>query len=194
MFCCANTRYLTISYFMPVVNLLRRTRLISTVSNITVPRTYDIVLFRMFDMPDVYGPSEILQLIGGSHQTNIVYIRETTPKVRQVLAICTGSALAARAGILNGKKATANKSSWPTTVAANPNTTWVPSARWVEDYSSSPPIWSSSGVTAGIDMMLHWVEQTYSAENATSIARFIEHVRITDSSIDPFARNETVAE
>ena len=37
----------------------------------------------------------------------------------------------------------------------------------------------SSGVTAGIDMMLHWVEQTYSAENATNIARFIEHVRIT---------------
>jgi transcriptional regulator GlxA family with amidase domain len=121
------------------------------------------------------------------------YIRETAPKVRQVLTICTGSALAARAGILNGRKATANKSSWPTTVAANLNTTWMPSARWVEDYSSLPPIWSSSGVTAGIDMMLHWVEQTYGAENATNIARFIEHVRITDPSIDPFARNETVA-
>jgi len=227
------------------------------VSNTPVPRTYGIVLFRMFDMLDVYGPSEILQFIGGSYPTNIVYIaetlepvttrpvmaamnplnssvypsltpthvfetapdldvliipggpgwrnptslnatmayiRETAPKVRQVLTICTGSALAARAGILNGKRATANKSSWSTTVAANPNTTWVSSARWVEDYSSSPPIWSSSGVTAGIDMMLHWVEKTYSAENATNIARFIEHVRITDPSIDPFARNETVAE
>jgi hypothetical protein len=42
--------------------------------------------------------------------------------------------------------------------------------------------------------MLHWVEKTYSAENATNIARFIEHVRITDPSIDPFARNETVVE
>jgi transcriptional regulator GlxA family with amidase domain len=243
MFCCDNTRCLIISYFMTFVNVLRRKRLISTVSDTTVPRTYGIALFHMFNMLDVYGPSEILQFIGGSHQTNLVYIaetlepvttrpvmaamnplnssvcpsltpthtfetapdldvliipggqgwrnptsvnatmayiRETTPKVRQVLTICTGSALAAHAGILNGNKATANKSSWPTTVAANPNTTWAPSARWVEDYSSSPPIWSSSGVTAGIDMMLHWVEQTYSAENATNIARFIEHVRITD--------------
>ncbi|KAG9190268.1 hypothetical protein G6011_08356 [Alternaria panax] len=230
---------------------------VAALSDTPVPRTYGIVLFRMFDMLDVYGPSEILQFIGGSHQTNVVYIAETlepvttrpvmaamnplnssvypsltpthtfetapdldvliipggqgwrnptslnatmayireiAPKVRQVLTICTGSALAARAGILNGRKATANKSSWPTTVAANPNTTWIPSARWVEDYSSSPPIWSSSGVTAGIDMMLHWVEQTHSAESATNIARFIEHVRITDPSIDPFARNETVAE
>jgi transcriptional regulator GlxA family with amidase domain len=210
----------------------------------------------MFDMLDVYGPSEILQFIGASYRTDIVYlaetldpvttrpafasmnslnssvypsltpthtfdtapeldvliipggpgwrnptglnatmayIRETAPKVQQVLTICTGSALAARAGILHGKKATANKSSWPSTVAANPNTTWVPSARWVEDYSSSPPIWSSSGVTAGLDMMLHWVEETYNAENATTIARFIEHVRITDPSIDPFARNDTNA-
>jgi transcriptional regulator GlxA family with amidase domain len=211
----------------------------------------------MFDMLDVYGPSEILQCIGESHQTNIVYIAatlepvtmrpvtaamnplnfsvypsptpthmfetvadldvliipgrqgwrnptslnaimayipETTPIVRQVPTICTGSALAARADIPNGKTTTVNKSSSPTTVTANPNTTWVPSVRWVEDYSSSPSIWSSSGVTAGIDMMLNWVEQTYSADNATKIARFIEHVRITYSSIGLFARNVTVAE
>jgi transcriptional regulator GlxA family with amidase domain len=208
----------------------------------------------MFDMLDVYGPSEILQFIGASYKTDIVYlaetldpvttrpalanmnslnssvypcltpthtfetapeldvliipggpgwrnpttlnatmayIRKTAPKVQHVLTICTGSALAARAGIMNGKRATTNKSSWPSTVAANPNTTWVPSARWVEDHSGSPSIWSSSGVTAGLDMMLHWVEETYNAENATNIARFIEHVRITDPSIDPFARNDT---
>lgn len=32
------------------------------------------------------------------------YIRETAPKVKHVITICTGSALAARAGIMNGKK------------------------------------------------------------------------------------------
>jgi hypothetical protein len=42
-------------------------------------------------------------------------------------------------------------------------------------------------------MMLHWVEETYNEQNATNIARFIEHVRITDPSIDPFARNDTKA-
>jgi transcriptional regulator GlxA family with amidase domain len=121
------------------------------------------------------------------------YIRKTAPKVKQVITICTGSALAGRAGIMAGKKATTNKSSWPGAVSANPNTTWIPNARWVEDYSSEPPIWSSSGVTAGFDLMLHWVEQIYNKENATNIAKFIEHVRITDPSNDPFARNETMA-
>jgi transcriptional regulator GlxA family with amidase domain len=141
---------------------------------------------------------DVLILPGGPGWRNpalnstLDYIRKTAPNVKHILTICTGSALAARAGILNGRKATANKSSWPTTVAENRNTTWIPSARWVEDYSTLPPIWSSSGVTAGLDLMLHWVEQTYNRENATNIARFIEHVRITDPSIDPFARNETV--
>jgi hypothetical protein len=62
---------------MTVVNVLRRKRLISTVSDTTVPRTYGIILFRMFDMLDVYGPLEILQLIGGSQQTNIAHFAET---------------------------------------------------------------------------------------------------------------------
>ena len=61
---------------MAVVSILRR-RLISTASD----TTYGIVLFRMFDMLDVYGPSDILQLIGGSHQTNIVYIAEALESV-----------------------------------------------------------------------------------------------------------------
>ncbi|CAO2654303.1 Nn.00g110360.m01.CDS01 [Neocucurbitaria sp. VM-36] len=120
------------------------------------------------------------------------YIQKTAPKVKHIITICTGSGLAARAGIMNGRKATTNKTSWPTTVAANPNTTWVPSAQWVEDYSASPPVWSSSGVTAGIDLMLHWVEQTYNAQNSTQIAQIMEHVRIRDPSHDPFARNETL--
>jgi transcriptional regulator GlxA family with amidase domain len=209
----------------------------------------------MFDVLDVFGPVEVLQLVSKTYKTDIVfisdtmepvstrpalaamnplnnsvwpllppthtfetapeidvliipggpgwrnptfnasleYIRKTTPKVKQVITICTGAGLAARAGIMSGRKATTNKSSWPEVVPAGPNTTWVPSARWVEDYSSSPPIWSSSGVTSGIDLMLHWVEETYNKQNATNIAKIIEHVRIANSEDDPFARNQTIA-
>ena len=222
-------------------------------SNTTLPRTYGIVLFRMFDLLDVHGPIEILQFLSGIYRIDIAliaetmdpvtsepslasmnpfnssvypvlppthtfetapeldvlilaggpgwrnptlnttldYIARTAPKVKQVLTICTGSALAARAGIMNGRKATTNKTSWPNAVKAGLNTTWVPHARWVEDKSSLPHVWSSSGVTAGLDLMLHWVEQTYSEKNATYIANILEHQRITDPSFDPFARNET---
>ncbi|KAF2195180.1 DJ-1/PfpI family protein [Zopfia rhizophila CBS 207.26] len=119
------------------------------------------------------------------------YIRETAPKVKHVITICTGSGLAARAGILDGKKATTNKSSWPGVIPFGPNTTWVPSARWVVDDSGLPPIWSSSGVTAGLDLTFHFVEAFYGKEHATSIASLMEYVRHTDPSWDPFARNDT---
>jgi transcriptional regulator GlxA family with amidase domain len=117
------------------------------------------------------------------------YIEQTAPKVKQVLTICTGSGVAAKAGILNGRKATTNKTSWKEITAYGPNTTWVPKARWVEDNSGEVPIWSSSGVTAGFDMMLQFVEKVYGIANATRISNVIEHVRITDPSNDPFAVN-----
>ncbi|KAF3047318.1 hypothetical protein E8E11_000954 [Didymella keratinophila] len=140
---------------------------------------------------------DVLILTGGpgwrnpTLNTTLDFIAKTAPNVKHVLTICTGSALAARTGIMNGRKATTDKTSWRNAVEAGPNTTWVPHARWVEDESSLPPVWSSSGVTAGPDLMLHWVSQTYSEKNATYIANILEHQRITDASSDPFARNET---
>lgn len=142
---------------------------------------------------------DVLIIAGGPGWRNptldatLDYIARTAPKVKQVLTICTGSALAARAGIMNGRNATTNKTSWPNAIKAGPNTTWIADARWVEDNSKSPSIWSSSGVTAGLDLILHWIEQAYSEKNATFIANILEHQRITDPSFDPFARNETVA-
>lgn len=143
---------------------------------------------------------DVLILAGGPGWRNptlnatLDYIARTAPKVKQVLTVCTGSALAARSGIMNGRKATTNKTSWPNAIKAGTNITWVPNARWVEDDSNLPPIWSSSGVTAGLDLILHWVEQTYSEKNATFIANVLEHQRITDSNFDPFARNETTVD
>jgi transcriptional regulator GlxA family with amidase domain len=90
------------------------------------------------------------------------------------------------------EQATTNKSSWPGVVGYGPNTTWVPRARWVEDDSADPPIWSSSGVTSGFDLTFHFVEKFYGAENASMIAQLTEYVRNTDKDNDPFARNETV--
>ncbi|KAF2477697.1 class I glutamine amidotransferase-like protein [Lindgomyces ingoldianus] len=125
--------------------------------------------------------------------STLKYIRETTPNAKHVITICTGAGLAARAGILNGKKATTNKTSWPNIIPFGPNTTWIPHARWVIDESGTPPIWSSSGVTAGLDLMLSFVETYYGKENATFIAKLMEYERHTDPSWDPFARNETTA-
>lgn len=129
----------------------------------------------------------------GARNPNITavldFIGRTAPNTKHVLNICTGSGISAKAGIMGGRKATTNKSAWTTITAYGPNTTWIPKARWVEDNSAEPPIWSSSGVTSGFDMMLQFVETFYSLQNATYISRLIEHVRITDPNNDPFAVN-----
>ncbi|KAF3045211.1 hypothetical protein E8E12_010746 [Didymella heteroderae] len=140
---------------------------------------------------------DVLILAGGTGWRNptldatLDHIAETAPNVKQVLTICTGSALVARAGIMEGRKANTNNISWPNAVKTGSNTTWIPHARWVEGDSSLPPIWTSSGVIAGLDLMLHWVSQAYSEKNATYVANILEHQRITDPSFDPFARNGT---
>lgn len=71
------------------------------------------------------------------------YITRTYPKVKYLITICTGSGLVAKTGILNGKRATTNKTSWPSIIPMGPLVKWVAPARWVVDGN----IWSSSGVS-----------------------------------------------
>lgn len=111
------------------------------------------------------------------------YIAATYPKLRHLLAVCTGSALAARAGVLDGKRATTNKASWDANVAYGPKVVWVARARWVVDGK----VWTSSGISAGIDATLAFIETVYGKENATYVANMMEYERHMDPAWDPFA-------
>lgn len=71
------------------------------------------------------------------------FVRELYPNVEYLLAVCTGSGIAARAGILDGRRATTNKAAWDEITAMGPDVEWVSPARWVVDGN----IWSSSGVS-----------------------------------------------
>jgi transcriptional regulator GlxA family with amidase domain len=94
--------------------------------------------------------------------------------------------------VLTSLQATTNKTSWPNVIGFGPNTTWIPHARWVEDTSREPPIWSSSGVTSGFDLTFHFVQVYFGEEQAALVSKLIEYVRHTDPNDDPFARNDTI--
>ena len=64
-----------------------------------------------------------------------------------------------------------------------PNVDWVPVARWVKDGN----IWTSSGISAGIDLTYDWVASVYGEEVAQEIADRAEYIRNRDPDYDPFA-------
>jgi transcriptional regulator GlxA family with amidase domain len=100
-----------------------------------------------------------------------------------VASVCTGSALLAKAGLLDGKRATTNKLAFDWVASQGPKVDWQRSARWVEDGK----FWTSSGVSAGTDMALALIARLCGIERAHEAADWAEYIWNEDSSDDPFA-------
>src|SRR5260370_33049068 len=78
------------------------------------------------------------------------WLRERAAKAELVMSVCTGSALLARAGLLDEIRATSNKRAFDWVVSQGPAVKWVGQARWVED----DKLPTSPGGYAGMDMAL----------------------------------------
>jgi transcriptional regulator GlxA family with amidase domain len=97
--------------------------------------------------------------------------------------VCTGAALVARTGLLDGRPATSNKIAWDWVLQQGPNVKWQRKARWVDDGN----ILTSSGVSAGIDMALALIARLNGRDLAVAAARGMEYVWHEDPNDDPFA-------
>ncbi|KAG9103404.1 hypothetical protein FRC06_011044 [Ceratobasidium sp. 370] len=94
-------------------------------------------------------PSKTFAQVNGTQYDLILVPGGTTPGLQYLLSVCTGSWVLAQAGVLEGKNATTNKAAYKQVVAeTSSNIHWIPKARWVVDGNT----WTSSGVTAGMDM------------------------------------------
>ncbi|KAI0458420.1 class I glutamine amidotransferase-like protein [Xylaria acuta] len=111
------------------------------------------------------------------------FVKRIYPKLRYLLTVCTGSVIVAQAGLLDGRRATSNKKSWEWAISQRPAVQWVRQARWIVDGN----IWTSSGVSAGIDLMFAFIADQYGEALAKQLADTAEYVRNTDSTLDPFA-------
>lgn len=99
------------------------------------------------------------------------------------LTVCTGSALLAATGLLDGRKATTNKNVFDWVASMNKKVSWVRHARWQKDGK----FYTSSGVSAGMDMALDFIADRYNREKAESIAKYAEYTWNDDINNDPFA-------
>jgi transcriptional regulator GlxA family with amidase domain len=135
------------------------------------------------------APDLDVLIIPGGHGTReelgplLDWLRKVYPSLKYIFTICTGSWLTARAGILDGKRATSNKAAFAEAAKTWTNVKWVKQARWVVDGN----IWTTSGVSAGIDGMLALIGETYGEETAEKITNVMEYERHRDPSWDPFA-------
>jgi putative intracellular protease/amidase len=136
------------------------------------------------------GPEGVLLIPGGMGTRSLVddeaFIKELARlagKARFVLTVCTGSALFAKTGLLDGRKATSNKQAFAWAQSTGPKVAWAKRARWVADGN----IYTSSGVSAGIDMALGFVKDIHGQSIAYEVRDTIEYVWHEDKDADPFA-------
>ena len=95
------------------------------------------------------------------------WLRRAAKRVRRVCSICTGAFALAEAGLLDGRRATTH---W---MYARELVRRYPTVRLEEDriFVADGPVWTSAGMTAGLDLALALVEADRGEEVARQIAR-----------------------
>lgn len=97
----------------------------------------------------------------------INWIKRTAPKVRRVASVCTGAFLLAEAGLLNGRAATTHWR-WAAVLADKfPKINVAPDKIYVKDGR----IFTSAGITAGMDLALALIEEDLGTSVAMEVAR-----------------------
>lgn len=113
------------------------------------------------------------------------WIRDASTNAERVMAVCTGTVLLGMTGVLDGRKATTNKLDFAETIPLAPNVDWVKEARWVQDGK----FFTSSGVSAGMDMALAVMADLFGMAVADGLALTCEYEWQKDASRDPFAKS-----
>ena len=120
------------------------------------------------------GPIDTLLVVGGPGSESGVYdpafvewIVQASKHARRVGSVCTGTFLLAAAGILDGKQAVTHWAFCPQLAREFPNITVKPDPIFLRDGS----IYTSAGITAGIDLALAMVEEDHGHKAALEVAR-----------------------
>jgi len=116
-----------------------------------------------FDTVMVGGTNAVEPLTPGV----IRFLREALGRCRRVASICRGAFVLAEAGLLDGRRATTHWS------RARELQTRFPKVKVEEDriFINDGPVWTSAGMTAGIDLALALVERDLGADVSRAAAR-----------------------
>jgi len=97
------------------------------------------------------------------------WLARTSARARRTASVCTGSFLLAAAGLLDGRRATTHWAHAAALQRLHPDVLVDPDPIYLRDGT----IWTSAGVTAGMDLALALVEEDLDRELALTIARHL---------------------
>ncbi|HSB60124.1 MAG TPA: DJ-1/PfpI family protein, partial [Vicinamibacteria bacterium] len=118
-------------------------------------------------VPGGFGTRPLLE-----DRETLDWIRRAAAGARQVASVCTGSLLLARAGLLEGRRATTHWAALDLLASLGGGVAVDRESRVVDD-----GVVTSAGVASGIDMSFHVVERLFGKDVADETARYIEYRR-----------------
>ena len=95
------------------------------------------------------------------------WLKRISPRIRRIGSVCTGAMLLARAGLLDGRRATTHWNWCQTLIKRAPRARVDADPIFVRDEN----VYTSAGVTAGMDLALALVEEDYGSRLALQVAR-----------------------
>ena len=120
-------------------------------------------------------PIDTLVVCGGHGTTAaledealLAHVASAARRARRIVAICTGAMILARLGLLDGRRATTHWWWCPILETRHPEIDVERDAIFVRD----GPVWTSAGVTAGMDLALALVEEDWGHDIALQVARY----------------------
>lgn len=127
-------------------------------------------------LPDARSGIDTLVLAGGGgvgaacdDPHLVAWVTGAAPRSRRLATVCSGAFLAARAGLLDGRRVTTHWARADELARRYPAVVVDPDPIYVRDGQ----VWSSAGVTAGIDLALALVEDDLGADVAQLVARWL---------------------
>jgi transcriptional regulator GlxA family with amidase domain len=122
------------------------------------------------------GPIDTLVVAGGLgipaacyDETLVAWIHAAAARSRRVASVCTGAFLLAQAGLLDGRRATTHWAACAVLAERHPEIIVESDPIFVRDGD----VWTSAGVTSGIDLALALLEEDHGRDASLQVARHL---------------------